>query len=165
MNILKSLSKEEIELLKNIGIEILNKKYEKAEIKEIEQSIYNRGYLDTKITYADAEKYRQIYERFKYLTRIDLEKVQKYTRKEFEEDYYLCTVIMHGAVWNNPSRINKIREARNKNPLTEEKKMKYQEKFEENSKKLSEYTKKLEEKYGGELSMVDRYYSTIEKSK
>ncbi|MBQ6992094.1 MAG: hypothetical protein IJN50_04190 [Clostridia bacterium] len=163
MNILKSLSKEEIELLKNIGIEIFDKKYEKAEIKEIEQSIYNREYLDTKITYADAERYRQIYERFKYLTRIDLEKVQKYTRKEFEEDYYLCTVIMHGAVWNSPNRINKIREARNKNPLTEEEKMKYQEKYEENSKKLSEYTKKLEEKYGGELSMVERYYSTIEK--
>lgn len=85
MNILKSLSEAEIELLKNIGIEILDKKYEKAEIKEFTQSIYNRVYLDTKITYADAEKYRQIYERFKYLTRIDLEKVQKYTKKNLKK--------------------------------------------------------------------------------
>lgn len=161
MNIVKIFSKKEIKLLQNINIEIQNKEYEQKEIKVLTQSIYKNGYMNIGISYAEAEKYMKMHERLQCLTKIDIEKVKKYTKKEFDHDYYLCTVIMHKAVWNNPNRINGLRKNKNEKLLTEQERQKLQKEFEENTSKLSKYTKYLEEKYGGNLSDVDKYFNTL----
>lgn len=161
MNILKAFSKEERELLKNINLIIEDKEYEEIEIKQLAQNIYNNGFMNMNITYAEAEKYRQIYEQFEYIDKVDIDKVKKYTKKEFDDDYYLCTIMMHGILWNNPNRINEMRKGRNEKTLTKEEYQKYEKKSKENSKELANYMKYLEEKYGGKLSMIEKYYNTI----
>lgn len=161
MNVFKILSKEDLQLLENININISDKEYIEDEIKQITQDIYKNGYMNTEITYAEAEKYRQIYERFKYLSRVDLEKVKKYTRKEFENDYYMSTVLMHGVVWNSPYRINNSRKERGKETLSKEEYKKIEERQKANSIKFEEYIKYLENKYGKDLDATDKYYSTM----
>lgn len=157
MNILNAFSREELELLKNINIIVEDKEYGEIEIKELAQNIYNKGFMNMNITYAEAEKYRQIYERFECIAKVNLEKVKKYTKKEFDDDYYLCTIMMHEVLWNSPNRINKMRKSRNNKTLTKEE----QQKYEKKSKELSNYIKYLEEKYGENLSMIEKYYRTI----
>ena len=161
MNVFKILSKEDLQLLENININIYDKECIEDEIKQITQDIYKNGYMNTEITYAEAEKYRQIYERFKYLSRVDLEKVKKYTRKEFENDYYMSTVLMHGVVWNSPYRINNSRKERGKETLSKEEYKKIEERQKANSIKFEEYIKYLENKYGKDLDATDKYYSTM----
>ncbi len=163
MNVFKTLSKEEVQLLEyiNININISDKDYVEDEIKQIAQNIYKKGYMNTEITYAEAEKYRQIYERFRYLSRVDLEKVKKYTRKEFENDYYMSTVLMHGVVWNSPYRINTIRKEQGKEPLSKEEYKKIEKKQKANSIKFEEYMEYLKNKYGKDLDATDKYYSTM----
>ena len=161
MNIIDAFSEIELELLHNINIEIQDREYGQEEIKTLTQKIYNNGYMNVEISYADAEKYMNMYERLQCLTKINIEKVKKYTKKEFDDDYYLCTVIMHKAVWNNPNRINQLRKNKNEKLLTGEERQKLQREFEENANKLSDYTKYLEEKYGGNLSDIDKYFNTL----
>lgn len=64
-------------------------------------------------------------------------------------------------LWNNPNRINEMRKGRNEKTLTKEEYQKYERKSKENSKELANYMKYLEEKYGGKLSMIEKYYNTI----
>ena len=161
MNVFKILSKEELQLLEDININISDKEYIEDEIKQITQNIYKNGYMNTEITYDEAEKYRQIYERFRYLSRVDLEKVKKYTRKEFENDYYMSTVLMHGVVWNSPYRINNSRKEQGKEPLSKEEYKKIEEKQKANSIKFEDYMKYLKNKYGKDLDATDKYYSTM----
>lgn len=161
MNVFKILSKEELQLLEDININISDKEYVEDEIKQITQNIYKNGYMNTEITYAEAEKYRQIYERFKYLSKVDLEKVKKYTRKEFEEDYYLATVLMHGVVRNSPYRINERRKTQGKELLSNDEYKELEEKQKANSIKFEDCMKYLENKYGKDLDATDKYYSTM----
>lgn len=161
MNILGIFSKKEIELLQNINIEIQDKAYEKEEIKILIKKIYDNGYKNESVTYKDAEKYMNMCERLKCITQIDIEKIKKYSKEEFDKDYYLCTIIMHKAVWNNPNRINEYRKKNNEKLLSIKEQQKLQIESEKNSRKLSDYIKRLEEKYGGNLSNIEKYFNTI----
>lgn len=70
------------------------------------------GYLNTNIIYKDAEFYKNMSERLKIFSKVDIGKVSKYTKKEFDDNFYISTVLMHGVVWNSPERINIHRKAR-----------------------------------------------------
>lgn len=161
MNIYSILSKEELQTLEKINIKIFDGEYSEDTIKRITQKIYKNGYMNVDITYAEAEKYRQIYERFRYLSRVDLDKVKKHTRKEFEDDYYISTVLMHGVVRNSPYRINEGRKAQGKELLSKEEYKELEEKQKANSIKFEEYMEYLKNKYGEDLQATDQYYSTM----
>ena len=143
MEILRYFTKEELKLLMQINIIIENKKYDETKLKELYKKIYKKGYIDTNVTYAEAEKYKSILEKIKVFSKIDMEKLKKYSPEEFENDYYIATVLMHETIRSNPKRINEHRKGTGKDSLAEE-----------------EY-EKLEEKYGKDLNEVSKYYELM----
>lgn len=115
--------------------------------------------MNINLTYADAELYKNISEKVKLFSKLDIEKLNKYTSKEFEEDYYLSTVLMHGAIWNNPERINTGRKNSGKELLTKEEYEKFKEINKINTEKFENYMRYLEDKYGKNLDAVSDYYA------
>lgn len=161
MNIYSILSKEELQILEKINIKIFDGEYSEDTIKQITQNIYKKGYMNVDITYAEAEKYRQICERFGCLSRVDLDKVKKHTRKEFEDDYYICTVLMDGVLRNSPDRINEGRKDHGKELLSKEEYKELEEKQKANSIKFEEYMEYLKNKYGEDIGATEQYYMTM----
>ena len=98
MKIINDFSQQESEFLKSIDINIEDRDYTEQEILDLSRIVHKKGYLDTNITYKEAEFYRNISERLKILSRVDIDKVSKYTKKEFDDDFYISTVLMHGIV-------------------------------------------------------------------
>lgn len=74
MEILRYFTKEELKLLMQINIIIENKKYDETKLKELYKKIYKKGYIDTNVTYAEAEKYKNLEEKYGK----DLNEVSKY---------------------------------------------------------------------------------------
>lgn len=161
MNILNAISNEEQQSLEKINIKLLDKDYSISELKEITQNIYKDGYMNIETTYGEAEEYKKLYERFSVLSKIDIEKVKKYSKKEFEDDYYVTTVLMHGVIWNSPHRINEARKRNEKKLLNEDEFERLKKIQKENSKKFENYIEYLENKYGKDLEATAKYYSTI----
>ena len=161
MNILNAISNEEQQSLEKINIKLLDKDYSISELKEITQNIYKDGYMNIETTYGEAEEYKKLYERFSVLSKIDIEKVKKYSKKEFEDDYYVTTVLMHGVIWNSPHRINEARKRNGKKLLNEDEFERLKKIQKENSKKFENYIEYLENKYGKDLEATAKYYSTI----
>ncbi len=159
MKIINNFSKKEIKLLENINVNIENRDYTEQEILLLSKIIYKNGYLDTNITYKEAEFYRNISERLKILSRVDIDKVSKYTKKKFDDDFYISTVLMHGIVWNSPERINTHRKNQGKKLLTDEEYEKYKKIRKENEEKFENHMEFLKEKYGQDLDAVSSYYS------
>lgn len=159
MKIINNFSQKEIKILENINVNIENRDYTEQEILLLSKIIYKNGYLDTNITYKEAEFYRNISERLKILSRVDIDKVSKYTKKKFDDDFYISTVLMHGIVWNSPERINTHRKNQGKKLLTDEEYEKYKKIRKENEKKFENHMEFLKEKYGQDLDAVSSYYS------
>lgn len=159
MKIINNFSQKEIKLLENINVNIENRDYTEQETLLLSKIIYKNGYLDTNITYKEAEFYRNISERLKILSRVDIDKVSKYTKKEFDDDFYISTVLMHGIVWNSPERINTHRKNQGKKLLTDEEYEKYKKIRKENEEKFENHMEFLKEKYGQDLDAVSSYYS------
>lgn len=74
MEILRYFTKEELKLLMQINIITENKKYDETKLKELYKKIYKKGYIDTNVTYAEAEKYKNLEEKYGK----DLNEVSKY---------------------------------------------------------------------------------------
>lgn len=159
MKIINNFSQKEIKLLENNNVNIENRDYTEQEILLLSKIIYKNGYLDTNITYKEAEFYRNISERLKILSRVDIDKVSKYTKKKFDDDFYISTVLMHGIVWNSPERINTHRKNQGKKLLTDEEYEKYKKIRKENEEKFENHMEFLKEKYGQDLDAVSSYYS------
>ena len=81
MKIINDFSQQESEFLKSIDINIEDRDYTEQEILDLSRIVYKNGYLDINITYKEAEFYRNISERLKILSRVDIDKVSKYTKK------------------------------------------------------------------------------------
>ena len=159
MKIINDFSKQEIKLLEDINVNIEDRDYTEKEILDLSKIVHKDGYLDTNITYKEAESYKNISERLKIFSKVDISKVNKYTKKEFDDDFYISTVLMHGVVWNSPERINKHRKNVKENPLTNKEYDKYKNIRKENEEKLENYMEFLKEKYGQDLNAVSNYYT------
>lgn len=162
MKIINDFSQKEIKLLENIKVNIENRDYTKQEILDLSKIVYKNGFLDTNITYKEAEFYRNISERLKILSKVDIERVSKYTKKEFDDDFHISTVLMHGVVWNSPQRINTHRKNIGEKLLTDEEYEKYKKIRKENEERFENYMEFLREKYGQDLDAVSNYYSLRE---
>lgn len=159
MKIINDFSKQEIKLLEDINVNIEDRDYTEKEILDLSKIVHKDGYLDTNITYKEAESYKNISERLKIFSKVDISKVNKYTKKEFDDDFYISTVLMHGVVWNSPERINKHRKNVKEKPLTNKEYDKYKNIRKENEEKLENYMEFLKEKYGQDLNAVSNYYT------
>lgn len=159
MKIINDFLQKEIKLLENINVNIEDKDYTEQEILVLSKRIYTNGYLNTNITYEDAEFYKNMSERLKIFSKVDIDKVSKYTKKEFDDDFYISTVLMHGVVWNNPERINTHRKNIGDKVLTDEEYEKYKNIRKENEEKLEKHMDFLKEKYGQYLNAVSNYYT------
>lgn len=159
MRILNYFSNKELDLLKQINVMIDDREYVEEDLQTLSKEIYKIGYMNINLTYADAELYKNISEKVKLFSKLDIEKLNKYTSKEFEEDYYLSTVLMHGAIWNNPERINTGRKNSGKELLTKEEYEKFKEINKINTEKFEKYMRYLEDKYGKNLDAVSDYYA------
>lgn len=159
MKIIDDFSQKEIKLLENINVNIENRDYTEKEILNLSKLIYNTGYLDEKITYKEAEFYKNISERLKIFLKIDINKVSEYSKKEFEDDFYIGTNLMHDVVWNSPERINEHRKNAGEKPLTDKEYEKYKNIRKENEERFENYMEYLKEKYGHDLDAVSNYYS------
>lgn len=159
MKIINDFSKQEIKLLEDINVNIEDRDYTEKEILDLSKIVHKDGYLDTNITYKEAESYKNISERLKIFTKVDISKVNKYTKKEFDDDFYISTVLMHGVVWNSPERINEHRKNVKEKPLTNKEYDKYKNIRKENEEKLENYMEFLKEKYGQDLNAVSNYYT------
>lgn len=162
MKIINDFSQKEIKLLENIKVNIENRDYTEQEILDLSKIVYQNGFLDTNITYKEAELHRHISERLKILSKVDIERVSKYTKKEFDDDFYISTVLMHGVVWNSPQRINTHRKNIGEELLTDEEYEKYKKIRKENEERFENYMEFLREKYGQDLNAVSNYYSLRE---
>lgn len=159
MKIINNFSQKETKLLENINVSVEDRDYTSQEILDLSKIVHKNGYLDTNITYKEAELYRNISERLIILSKVDIERVSKYTKKEFDDDFYVSTVLMHGAVWNSPERINIHRKNIGEKLLTNEEYEKYKKIRKENEEKFENYMEFLTEKYGQDLDAVSNYYS------
>lgn len=159
MKIINDFSKQEIKLLEDINVNIEDRDYTEKEILDLSKIVHKDGYLDTNITYKEAESYKNISERLKIFSKVDISKVNKYTKKEFDDDFYISTVLMHGVVWNSPERINEHRKNVKEKPLTNKEYDKYKNIRKENEEKLENYMEFLKEKYGQDLNAVSNYYT------
>lgn len=159
MKIINDFSQKEIKLLENIDVNIEDRDYTEKEILDLNKIIYKNGYLDEKITYKEAEFYKNISERLKIFSKVDIDKVSKYSKKEFDDDFYISTNLMHGVVWNSPERINKHRKNEGEPPLTDEEYERYKNIRKKNEAKFEDYMEFLKEKYGQDLDAVSNYYS------
>lgn len=162
MKIINDFLQKEIKLLENIKVNIENRDYTEQEILDLSRIVYKNGYLDTNITYKEAELYRDISEKLKILSKVNIERVSKYTKKEFDEDFHISTILMHSVVWNSPERINAYRKNIGEKILTEEEYEKYKKIRKENEEKFEKYMKFFREKYGQDLDAVSNYYSLRE---
>ena len=158
MRILNCFSNKELNLLNRINIIIHDREYTEEDLKELSRDIYKNGYMNMNLKYVEAEVYKDISERIKLFSKLDMDKINQHTQKEFEQDYYLSTVLMHGVVWNNPERINTGRRNNGKDLLTKEEYAKIEKINRENTEKFENYMKYLEDKYGKDLSAVSDYY-------
>ena len=159
MNIRSDFYQKKIKMLKLINIEIEEKDYTNEELMKLYEKIYRNGYIDFNISFEKAEKYRKILERLKIFSKVDINKLNKYTKEEFEKDFYVSTVLMHGVVWNNPERINVKRKNDGKKLLTQEEYEKIKEKNKINTEKFENYMEYLKQKYGEDLDAVNNYYA------
>ena len=161
MEIIRYFTKEELKLLMQINRIIENKEYDETRLKELYKKIYKKGYIDTNVTYAEAEKYKSILEKIKVFSKIDMEKLKKYSPEEFENDYYIATVLMHETIRSNPKRINEHRKGSGKDSLAKGEYEKLEEKNKINTDKFEKHMKYLEEKYGKDLNEVSKYYELM----
>ena len=159
MKIINDFSEKEIKILENINVNLEDEDYTNQEILDLSRIVYENGYLDTNITYKQAELYRNISERLRILSKIDIKRVSKYTKNEFDDDFYISTVLMHGVVWNSPQRLNTHRKNIGEKLLTDEEYEKYKKIRKENEEKFENYMEFLREKYGQDLDAVSNYYS------
>ncbi len=60
MKIINDFWQKEIKLLENINVNIENRDYNEQEIQVLSKTVHKNGYLDTNITYKEAELYRDI---------------------------------------------------------------------------------------------------------
>lgn len=162
MKIINVFSQKEIKFLENINVNIEDREYTEQEILDLSKIVYKKGFLDTNITCKEAELYRHISERLKILSKVDTERVSKYTKKEFDDDFYISTILMHSVVWNSPERINAHRKNIGEKMLTDEEYEKYKNIRKENEEKFENHMKFLREKYGQDLDAVNNYYSLRE---
>lgn len=159
MKIINNFSQKEIKLLENINVNIENRDYTEQEILLLSKIIYKNGYLDTNITYKEAKFYKNMSERLKVFSKVEIDKVNKYTKKEFDDDFFIATNLMHGVVWNSPERINTHRKNIEERLLTDEEYEKCKKTRKENQEKFESYVEFLKEKYGQNLDAVSNYYS------
>lgn len=159
MKIRNNFSEEEIKLINKIDIEIEDKEYTNEEIRNICNIIYRNGYMNISLSYNEAEVYRKLSEKLKILSKADVYKLNRYTKKEFEDDFYMSMILMHGVVWNNPKRTNTERKISGKEPLTQAEYDKFKKINKENTIKFDEYIQYLKQKYGEDLDMVNNYYA------
>lgn len=162
MKIINVFSQKEIKFLENINVNIEDRDYTEQKILDLSRIVYKNGYLDTNITYKEAELYRDISEKLKILSKVNIERVSKYTKKEFDDDFYISTILMHSVVWNSPERINAHRKNIGEKMLTDEEYEKYKKIRKENEEKFENHMKFLKEKYGQDLDAVNNYYSLRE---
>ncbi len=162
MKIINVFSQKEIKFLENINVNIEDRDYTEQKILDLSRIVYKNGYLDTNITYKEAELYRDISEKLKILSKVNIERVSKYTKKEFDDNFYISTILMHSVVWNSPERINAHRKNIGEKMLTDEEYEKYKKIRKENEEKFENHMKFLREKYGQNLDAVNNYYSLRE---
>lgn len=161
MKIKNNFTQKEIKLLENINVNIEDRDYAEQEILVLSKIVYKSGYLDTNITYKEAEFYKNISERLKIFSKVDIDKVNKYTKEEFDDDFFIATNLMHNVVWNSPERINIYRKNIGEKILTDEEYEKCKKIRKEHNKKFESYMEFLKEKYGQDLDVVSNYYSFI----
>ena len=159
MKLINYFSEEDIRLLRDINIIISEADYSIDQIEELKTRIEKDGFYNMNITYAEAEKYHKLHEKLKVLDKIDIEKVKKYSKEEFDNDNYLLTPLLDNMLWSNPNRINTALKSRNEKLLTEEDYKKYEERYKNASERHSKYLQFMEEKYGKDLDAVEKYYS------
>lgn len=162
MKIINVFLQKEIKFLENINVNIEDRDYTEQEILDLSRIVYKNGYLDTNITYKEAELYRDISEKLKILLKVNIERVSKYTKEEFDDDFYISSILMHSVVWNSPERINAHRKNIGEKMLTDEEYEKYKKIRKENEEKFENHMKFLREKYGQDLDAVNNYYSLRE---
>ncbi len=162
MKIINVFSQKEIKFLENINVNIEDRDYTEQKILDLSRIVYKNGYLDTNITYKEAELYRDISEKLKILSKVNIERVSKYTKKEFDDNFYISTILMHSVVWNSPERINAHRKNIGEKMLTDEEYEKCKKIRKENEEKFENHMKFLREKYGQNLDAVNNYYSLRE---
>ena len=148
MKIKNNFTQKEIELLENINVKIEDRDYTEQEILILSKNIYKNGYHDTNITYKEAESYKNMSERLKIFSKVDIDKVNKYTKKEFDNDFFIATNLMHNVVKNIGENLLTLEEYEKCKKIRKE----HQEKFE----RFMEF---LKEKYGQDLNAVSNYYS------
>lgn len=95
MKVRNNFSEEEIKLMNNIDIGIEDKEYTNEEIRNICIIIYRKGYMNISLSYNEAELYRKLSEKLKILSKVDVYKNNKYTKKEFDDDYYMSSILMY----------------------------------------------------------------------
>ena len=159
MKIKNNFTQKEIELLENINVNIEDRDYTEQEILVLSKNIYKNGYHDTNITYKEAESYKNMSERLKIFSKVDIDKVNKYTKKEFDNDFFIATNLMHNVVWNSPERINIHRKNIGEKLLTLEEYEKCKKIRKEHQEKFERFMEFLKEKYGQDLNAVSNYYS------
>ena len=159
MKIINDFSQKEIKLLENINVNIENRDYTEQEILVLSKIIYKNGYLDINVMYKEAKFYKNMSERLKVFSRVDIDKVNKYTKKEFDDDFFIATNLMHGVVWNSPERINAHRKNIGEKLLTDEEYEKCKKTRKEDQERFENYMGFLRGKYGQDLDAVSNYYS------
>lgn len=144
----KCLTENEIQLFENIGIKIKGIIFNVEEVLQIAK-LGREKYLDTTISYEEADKYRDLYFKFRNIDikKVDFDKVSKHSKEEFEKDWCIYQNIFDACVWSSPKRY----EANMKNQGKEIDAKKYKELEDRNKasgNRLNNYTKELEKKYG-----------------
>lgn len=163
MKIMQYLLKNEIEILQKINLNMQDKEYTEDEVKELSDYIYKNGYMNWELTYNEAELYKKILEKVRLFSKLDTNRVEKYTKEEFEMEYYFSTNLMHNVIWTNPRRINDGRKKSTKKLLSEKEYKSIKEINRINTEKFENYLKYLKQKYGEDLEAVSEYYSFYKK--
>lgn len=119
MKIIQYFLNSEVDLLQKINLNMRDKEYTEDELKELSDYIYKNGYMNSELTYKEAEPYKKISEKVRLFSKLDTNRVEKYTKEEFEMEYYFSTNLMHNVIWTNPRRINDGRKKSTKKLLSE----------------------------------------------
>ena len=153
----KTLSNNEIEVLEKIGIKIRGETYTKEKIIEI-CKVSKEKYLDVNISYEEANKYYDLFNRFGKLDKVDLKKVCEHSKEEFENDIYIETQIFHAVRWSNPEMAKKNHLKNTGEEMSDEEYNMYKIRNEKAEKNMEKYYKYMEEKYG-DLDSARAWYN------
>lgn len=146
-NLEKTLSNTEIEAIENLGIKIKGETFNKEQIFAI-CNIAKEQYLNINISYEEANKYYDFYNRFNKINKVDLEKVCEHSKEEFKKDIFLETHIFHAVRWSNPEDVNQNHLKNTGKNMSEEEYSKYKIRHEKAKDDMEKYYQYMEEKYG-----------------